>query len=240
MAPRLEEVAPLVGGDVFDEYGRVIGVLVSFSSNVNGIIEYVEVKYTDRGLERIEGDRLRIEQGRLVVTPPWKHRAVKIIEALDRAYRRRNALEQITAGDLPAEIVEGMKRKIEDEIKRLKVKADESMAEIRERLGKLDDELTHVASAIAFLQMSYFSGELGDRNFEHGMSHLRKLKQSLISEKEDAKRVMEKLDKTLKALTSPAAKITHAPKHKTVEPERVVQPSVPAKDSGILSVKVED
>ena len=248
MAPRLEEVAPLVGEDVYDEYGRTIGVLVSFSSNVDGIVEYVEVKIADRTLERIPGDRTRVKAGRLVVTPEWKYKAVRIIEALDRAYRRRSALEQLTGADIPGPVVEGMKRKLEEEIKRLRVKAEESLSEISERLAKIEDEALHIASAIAQLQMAYFSGEIGDRSYEHGHNHLRKIRKALMSEKEDAKNVHNKLDKTLKALVSvkPKTPVPAQPAtHTTPEPAHPAKPMVtaaPSKQvqSPIMKVKIED
>ena len=249
MAPRLEDVSPLVGEDVYDEYGRVIGVLVSFSSNVDGVVEYIEVKIADRGLERVPGERVKVKAGKLVVTPEWKHKAVRIIEALDRAYRRRSALDQLSSADIPQPVVEGMKRRLEEEIKRLKVKAEESLEEIGERLARIEDEALHIASAIAQLQMSYFSGEIDDRSYDHGHNHLRKVKQALMKEKEDAKLVQSKLDKTLKALISVKPKVP-----KPASPQPVARTSVQAQpkpaptaspvqaqpSGSVLSVQIED
>ncbi|MEB3760071.1 MAG: CdvA-like protein [Desulfurococcales archaeon] len=232
MAPRLEEIAPNVGGDVFDEYGRVIGVLVSFSSNVDGFVEYVEVKITDRGIERIKGDRIKVKDGKVIAIPVWKHKAVQLIEALDRAYRRRKALESISGNELPADVVDKLRRKLDDEIKKLKIKAEESKKEIRERISEIDDESLHVASAIALLQMTYFAGEVSERNYTRGMNHLRKLKNSLADEKEDAKKVLDKLEKTIEAATSAGV-----PVKKPVQ-EKVSAP--PAKKTDTLMVKIED
>jgi len=232
LAPRLEEIAPSVGGDVFDEYGRVIGVLVSFSSNVDGFVEYVEVKITDRGIERIEGDRIKVKDGKVIAIPVWKHNAVQLIEALDRAYRRRKALESISGNELPADVVDKLRRKLDDEIKKLKIKAEESKKEIKKRIDEIDDESLHVASAIALLQMTYFAGEVSERNYTRGMNHLRKLKNSLADEKEDAKKVLDKLEKTIEAAT-----ITREPVKKPVQENITAQPP---KKSDTLMVKIED
>lgn len=221
MVLRVEDVSLMVGGDVFDEYGRVIGILVGFSSKVDGEIEYLEVKIAGRGLERIPGERASLKAGRLVVTPEWKYKAVKTIEALDRAYRRRNALTHLTAGEIPEPVIEQMRRKLEEEIKKLKVKAERSLEEIARRLDEIEDESLHVASAIAQIQMAYFSGEIADKNFQQGMTHLRRMKQSLASEKKDAMSVQDKLDKILKALESPKHEIAKkhaAPKEPAQEP----------------------
>ncbi len=219
MAPRLEEISRNVGGDVFDEYGRVIGVLVSFSSNVDGLVEYVEVKITDRGIERIEGDRIKVKDGKVVAVPVWKHEATKLIEALDRAYRRRKALENISGNELPADVVEKLRKKLDDEIKKLKIEAEEAKKKIKERIDQIDDESLHVASAIALLQMTYFAGEVTERNYTRGMNHLRKLKNSLSDEKEDAKKVLDKLEKTIEAATSAREVVKEKPKqHKSQAP----------------------
>ncbi len=200
MSLRVEIVSHLVGQEVEDSYGRVLGILVSFNSDVNGNVKSIEVKVADKGLESVEGDRLQVNDGKLTILPEWKYEALKVIEALDRAYRRRRALETITSSsDIPAEIVENLKRVLNEEIKNLKIRAEKVGRMIKDRLATIEDESLHISKAIVDIQTLYFSGEVGEKSYTQSMNHLKKLREKLMEEKNDAKKTLDKLEKTVEA-----------------------------------------
>ncbi len=237
MPLKVEDVAKLAGKTAYDEYERSLGVLVSFYSDVDGNVESVEVKIADMGIEHIPADRVKITDGKLLITPEWKYNAVKVIEALDRAYRRRRALETLAQqGDLPGDVVKSMKMKLESEIKELKRRAEDVKSEVKKRLSEIDDEMLRVARAIANLQMLYFSNEVDDKGYTQAINHLKKLRESLAAEKADAKRVLEKLEKTIEA-----ASATPAPA-KSVSPIKppASTPSQQAPAANTVLVKIED
>ena len=246
MPIKVEEIARFSGKTVVDEYGRDVGVLVSFYSSVEGVVEAVEVKIVDRGIERVPAERLKISDGKLIVTPEWKYKALKVIEALDRAYRRKRAIDTLAGqGDLPADVVEGMKRRLNEEIKKLKVEADKVRRMVKDRINKIDDEHIHLAGAIASLQMLYFSNEIDEAGYVHAINHLRRLREGLAEEKADAKKVLDKLEKTLEAATmgAPAPAPRKEPKHAPA-PVKAGPPSPPAAapkaQDEVVFVKVED
>lgn len=221
--PRIEELSGGIGREVFDEYGRVVGTLVSVSSDTEGNVEYVEIKVVDVGLVRVPGGRVKVKDGKITVVPEWKYNAVKVINALDRAYKRKKGVEEIASrSDLPGEVLEELRRKLNDEIKKLKLKAKDSEREIKERIAEIDKEMIHVARAMAVLQVTYFSGEVGERQFDQGLKHLRKLRETLEAEKKDAKEILDKLVKILelasgaKVAEKHEAPVKQAP---TAEPE---------------------
>ena len=238
MTLKVENITNVVGSSLVDEYGRDIGTLVSVVSDVDGQIQYIEVKIVDRGIERIPGDRVKLRDGKLIVIPEWKYNAMKVIEGLDRAYRRRKALENIaSSGDIPAEVVEAMKRKLSDEIKRLKIEADSVKKEVKNRIASIDDETIHIASAIANLQMLYFSGEVSERGYTQGMNHLRKLKETLSAEKSDAKSTLDRLEKTLEITSSPFTARSRQEKKEIEKPPKVVE--APSREESLV-IKIEE
>ncbi len=228
---RIENLASLIGSEVEDSYGRSLGILVSIMSDVNGEVKSAEVKIVDRGLETIPGDRILLKDGKLVVIPDWKYEALKVIEALDRAYRRRRALETMAASDIPADVVEDLKRSLSEEIKNLKIKAEEVKRMIRDRIAAIEDESIQVARAIVNIQVLYFSGEVSEKNYTQSINHLRKLREKLIEEKNDAKKTLEKLEKTVEAVTIPQ----HEPKkqEEKKQEQQIVAPTP-------ITVKVEE
>lgn len=222
MSLKIDSVARVVGSEVEDVYGRVLGVLVSVVSDVDGNVRYIEVKVVDRGLEEVPGERLSFRDGKLVVTPEWRYEAQKTIEALDRAYRRRKAVESFGQGDIPGEIVEELKRSLSEEIKNLKVRAEGVKNAIRERINAIDEEAMHISKAIIYVQTLYFSGELSEKNYTQSINHLKKLREKLIEEKNDAKRVLEKLEKTIEAATAPLEVKREQPKQEQQAPQPIM------------------
>lgn len=200
---KIEGLAQLIGSEVEDSYGRSLGTLVSIMSDVNGEVRAVEVKIVDRGLETVAADRIILRDGKLLVIPDWKYEALKVIEALDRAYRRRRALETMSASDIPGDVVEDLKRGLSEEIKSLKIKAEEVKRIIKDRIAAIEDESIQVARAIVSIQVLYFSGEVSEKNYTQSINHLRKLREKLIEEKNDAKKTLDKLEKTVEAITAP-------------------------------------
>lgn len=203
MVLKIEGLAQLIGSEVEDSYGRSLGTLVSIMSDVNGEVRAVEVKIVDRGLETVAADRIILRDGKLLVIPDWKYEALKVIEALDRAYRRRRALETMSASDIPGDVVEDLKRGLSEEIKSLKIKAEEVKRIIKDRIAAIEDESIQVARAIVSIQVLYFSGEVSEKNYTQSINHLRKLREKLIEEKNDAKKTLDKLEKTVEAITTP-------------------------------------
>ncbi|MFN4046582.1 MAG: CdvA-like protein [Acidilobaceae archaeon] len=231
---RVEVVSQLVGQEVEDSYGRVLGILVSFNSDVNGNVRSIEIKVADKGLDSVEGDRLQVTDGKLTIIPEWKYEALKVIEALDRAYRRRRALETLTSGsDIPAEIVENLKRVLNEEIKNLKIRAEKVGRMIKDRLATIEDESLHISKAIVDIQTLYFSGEVGEKSYTQSMNHLKKLREKLIEEKNDAKKTLDKLEKTVEAT------ITQQPPQKPiVQQEQKPQPQPQKQDTQQTPVPV--
>lgn len=230
---RIETLAPLIGLEVEDSYGRSLGTLVSVMSDVNGSVRSVEVKIADRGLETIPGDRLSLKDGKLIVIPDWRYEALKTIEALDRAYRRRRALETMSIADIPADVVEELKRGLSEEVKSLKLKAEEVKRIIKDRIAAIDDEIIQVSRAIVNIQTLYFSGEVSEKNYTQSINHLRKLREKLLEEKNDAKRILEKLEKTVEAATAPIEPPRKQEEKREAQPQATPAP-VP------ITVKVEE
>lgn len=237
MTLRLETVAPLIGSDIEDVYGRIVGTLVGVVSDMNGVVKSVDVKVADRMLETIPVERLTVKDGKIVVVPAWRHQAVTVIEALDRAYRRRKALDTISSTDLPGELIENLKRSLAEEIRELRTRADEAKKVVRDRLAALDDEALTVSRAIASLQILYFSGEVSEKVYNQSMNHLRKMREKIAEEKNDAKKVLEKLEKTLEIATSPAPREEPKPQPQPQQPQQ--QQAQPPKPQPIV-VKVEE
>ncbi|MDP8002715.1 MAG: CdvA-like protein [Caldisphaera sp.] len=233
---RIDEVSRFTGDDIYDEYGRNLGTVISISSSVDGKVENISIKIADRNIESIDGERLKLQDGKIVVVPTWKFEASKLIENLDRAYKRRKALDTISGqNDLPSSVVDPMKRRLDEEIKALRIKADEVKKIINGRVNEIEDEELKVSRAIANIEISYFSGEISEKGYTQSMNHLRKLKDTNSEEKRSAKEYLEKLDKTVQLAFTENKEVVK-PKEITEQSKQVQ--AVQAQQNSLL-VKIE-
>lgn len=234
-APSSDELSKFIGSPVFDDFGRTLGTLIAVESNVDGKVVSITIKSEDLTLQTIEGERVKLNDGKVVITPEWKFELINVIDNLDRAYKRRKALDNIISNsDIPAIVTEPMKRSLEEEIKSLKLKADDVRKLVNSRLAEIDDENLKVARAIATVSISYFSGEINDKSYTQSMNHLRKLQSSLSEEKKAAKELLEKLDKVMQLAVESESKTSVVP-----QPQQAQAPASASQPQQAMVVKIE-
>ncbi len=228
MAIKVGDVSGYLGLEIHDPYGRIFGTLVTFYSNVHGEVEGFEVKVSDDKIVHIEPEKIRVEDGKLVVLPEWKYRATRVIEALDRALKRKKAIEKtLSQTDLPGSVIETYLKKLNDDIKRLKDEAAKAKTEIKVRINRIEDEVLHVDRALVNLQITYLSGEISDTAYRKSSEQLKRIKDWLLEEKSDARATIEKIEK----LESSPVLLADTPKPKA---KQSPQPSAP------VNVKPDD
>jgi len=231
-APRVDEASRFIGSEVVDDFGRSLGVLVAIESGVDGRITNIIVKVADKSLEVIEGERVRVFEGKLTVTPEWKYEILEVIDNLERAYKRKKAIESISSrNELPSVVVDPIKKKLEEEIRSLRIKADEVRKLVSSRISEVETEELKVARAVASVGISYFSGEVSERGYTQSMNHLKKLQEALGEEKRAAKELLEKLEKVLQLASEGESQ-------KQVTPVQVQQAPATSQPQAVV-VKVE-
>ena len=231
-APRVDEASRFIGSEVVDDFGRSLGVLVAIESGVDGRVTNIIVKVADKSLEVIEGERVRVFEGKLTVTPEWKYEILEVIDNLERAYKRKKAIESISSrNELPSVVVDPIKKKLEEEIRSLRVKADEVRKLVSSRISEVETEELKVARAVASVGISYFSGEVSERGYTQSMNHLKKLQEALGEEKRAAKELLEKLEKVLQLASEGESQ-------KQVTPVQVQQAPATSQPQAVV-VKVE-
>jgi len=231
-ALRVDEASRFIGSEVVDDFGRSLGVLVAIESGVDGRITNIIVKVADKSLEVIEGERVRVFEGKLTVTPEWKYEILEVIDNLERAYKRKKAIEGISSrNELPSVVVDPIKKRLEEEIRSLRVKADEVRKLVSSRISEVETEELKVARAVASVGISYFSGEVSERGYTQSMNHLKKLQEALGEEKRAAKELLEKLEKVLQLASESESQ-------KQVTPVQVQQAPTTSQPQAVV-VKVE-
>jgi myosin heavy subunit len=181
---------------VRDPFGRVVGTLVSVYSNVDGEVEAVEVALGGNKFTTVPAERLMKKDDKLVIMPEWMAEARSVYRKLDTAMRRLKALETMAKnGDFNPDIVAEARKKVEQQMGKLKGKLSEVKKMIRERINELEDQVLQMDKALVNLQMSYIAGEISERRYQQAASAIRQQKEIAFEEKKSLKEWMEKLER---------------------------------------------
>jgi chromosome segregation ATPase len=217
----IEEVEKYLGSKITDPYGRVVGVLSSIYSDVDGNVSGVEVVSEDYSIKYVGSERLVISHDGLIILPEWKVEALKVEAQLDRARKRARAIEDLYLNkEISSQAYEEMKKQIEATLSRLKEKAKQVRSVLRKRLGEVEDEILHVDKAMNHLKLVYTSGEIGEQRFKQSIDMLRSSKNKFIEEKKDLEKHIELIEKLETEISAPVKQ----PQITTISPQPVQQP----------------
>uniref|UniRef100_A0A7J3ZLJ9 CdvA-like coiled-coil domain-containing protein n=1 Tax=Fervidicoccus fontis TaxID=683846 RepID=A0A7J3ZLJ9_9CREN len=188
----VDMIEKYIGQKVKDPYDRTIGTLTSVYSDVDGVVNAVEILLGDSVFKTFEARMLTIKNGELVLLPEWKFKSMKIIEKLERGRRRARALEDLySKGEIPKHTYDEFKAKLTRDLERLKGEAKEVKELIRKRIHELEDQIVQAEKALTALKVSYIAGEIGERGYKPAVDILRQGRDRNLEEKSDAKRVLE-------------------------------------------------
>ncbi|MEM0282742.1 MAG: CdvA-like protein [Sulfolobales archaeon] len=200
----IEEVERFLGSKITDPYGRILGVLSSVYSDVDGSVSGVEVVSEDYSIRYIPSERLVISHEGLIILPEWKVEALKVEAQLDRARKRARAIEDLYINkEISAQAYEDMKKQIDSTLSRLKEKARQTRSLLRKRLGEVEDEILHLDKASNHLKLIYTSGEISEQRFKQSMDMLRSSRNKYVEEKKDLEKHIEIIEKLETEITTP-------------------------------------
>ncbi len=189
-------VERFVGEEIKDPFGRVVGTLVSIYSDVDGNVEGVEIALGGNTFTTVPAYRLLKDGDMLYVMPEWMAESRDVYMKLERAMKRIKALEMMArSGDFNADIVSQAKKKVEQQMSKLKERLVNARKMIKERLNELEDQTLQMEKALVNLQMSYFAGEIDERRYKQAASSIRQQKDIAMEEKKALKEWMDKLER---------------------------------------------
>lgn len=204
MALTIDQIEKYLGQDIKDEYGRVIGKIVTAFTNVAGEVESIEVALNEYEIERVHAERLKLTPDGLVVIPEWKVRALDVENKLDRVRRRIRAVEELySKGMIPGHAYEEIKRRLEEQFRVIKDDVRKVKDELRKRIGELEDKIIRIEKDMANLMVLYMSNEVGEASYKLAIDYLRTSKMRNADEKKDIEKHLELIAKLESEVSEP-------------------------------------
>ncbi|KSW12205.1 hypothetical protein CF15_05440 [Pyrodictium occultum] len=218
----VDKVQEFIGETVYDPYGRVAGRLVSFESDVDGLVQNVVVETEDRDVRFIPAEAVEIKDGRIIVWPEWKTIAYKVTASYQRALKRLKGLEDIySRNEIPSVVYHEMRKRLNDSLSKLKEEAKKLREIINRRMHEIEDNNLKLDRAIANLKVSYMAGEIGEKAYKTAIERLRGAKDSNTRELEDLKNTKGRIE----ALENGAIELAKTKSEAKAEKEKNTAPA---------------
>ncbi|MET1128352.1 MAG: CdvA-like protein [Thermoproteota archaeon] len=191
----VESIQSLIGETVYDPYGRILGKLVSFESDVDGTVSSIVVETEARDVKFYPAPHVEVKDGRVVVQPEWRILSDQVIASYQRALRRLKGLEDMySRNEVPASVYHEFRKKLDASLAKLRSEASKLKTMLSQRMREIEDANLRLDRAIASLKVSYLAGEVGEKQYKLAIENLRSAKDSYSKELDDLKRVKSRLE----------------------------------------------
>ena len=182
----IDQVEKFIGKHVKEEYGRIVGKVLTAFTDITGEVSSIEVALNDSMLEKITADRIKLTPDGLIIMPEWKVRALDTENKLDRVRRRLRAIEELyRKGSIPVHAYEDMKRKLEAGFSKVKEEVKEVKEVLKKRVNDLEYQITRLERDVSNLMMLYMSNEVSEGPYKAAVDYLKESKARCVEEKKD-------------------------------------------------------
>ncbi len=229
MIVTIDQVEKFIGQYIKEEYGRVVGKVLTAFTDITGEVDSIEVALNDSMLEKIPAERIKLTPDGLIIMPEWKVRALNTENKLDRVRKRLRAVEELyRKGSIPVHAYEDMKRRLEAGFTKVKEEVREVKETLKKRANDLEYQITRLERDVSNLMMLYMSNEVSEGPYKAAVDYLKESKARCVEEKKD----IEKHINLIAKLESEASNTQNVPVSKE-ENE-----SIPESSEGPIQVQI--
>ena len=185
----------IVGREVKDMYGTLVGKVLGTLTDIDGSIQTVGVDCGSEGLKQIQYEQLVLREDIVIYIPKWRLQAQKFMREKGLTLRRINALADIVS--------ENSKMKDDTEVIHNKYKSklatlDQIESKIKSdflvRLGEIEDQVKMVKEILFDAKVQIKSEEITEPTFTTIQMHANNILERFSHEKAEIDKVQNRID----------------------------------------------
>jgi len=186
---------PIVGRQVKDMYGTLVGKVLGTLTDIDGSIQTVGVDCGSEGLKQIQYEQLVLQEDIVIYIPKWRLQAQKFLREKGLTVRRINALEDIVSenGQMKddAEIIHN---KYKSKLATLDQIESKIKSEFLVRLGKIEDQEKMVKEILFDAKVQIKSEEISESTFETIKMNANNILERFSHERAEIEKVQNRID----------------------------------------------
>ncbi|MEM2320258.1 MAG: CdvA-like protein [Candidatus Bathyarchaeia archaeon] len=212
-----------LGKEVKDEYGRVLGEVVSFAVKPDGGIDSVYVKHMDGRFAKYPAENFKIEGSEAISISMIKVEAEVLCNQIPLVWRKDQALKELLEKKkIPPEVYEDLHKSFEGALNQLKSQAQALIRKIEGEVERCSREIVDLNYALVYLEVEHEIGGIDEQSYQASFSKIQECLKKAYMEKADLENMKGKLSNMLLGETSIMEKASPSPPSALPEPPMIV------------------
>ena len=185
----------IVGREVKDMYGTLVGKILGTLTDIDGSIQTVGVDCGSEGLKQIQYEQLVLQEDIVIYIPKWRLQAQKFLREKGLTIRRINALEDIVSenGEMKDD-ADVIQNKYKSKLATLDQIESKIKSELLVRLGEIEDQEKMVKEILFDAKVQIKSEEITEPTFTTIQMHAKNILERFSHEKTEIENVQKRID----------------------------------------------
>ena len=219
-----------VGKPVKDEYGRVIGKIISFAMTPNGKFDAAFVEFSGGQFSKQPMEQLKFNGSEVTFISTIKAQSSVLCDQIPLIWRKDQALKDLSEKrKITPEIYQELHTNFDNVMNQLKKDAQVLMDEITDQIATCDDEIKAMSYALLNLELEHEIGKIDDESYKTAFAMLQENLKRTTQERSELDLARNKLSNTMLGdvigpvpKTKTSVDLTVGPKQELPEPPVVV------------------
>jgi len=189
-----EELGKYLGRTVQTPYGTPAGKLIGLDTNIRNEVTQINVDQASGELAKYPIAQLNMQNGSIVLLPPWKDEAADLAREHLTAVKRMGALKSLlTDGDIDDSTYREMTSEYESAIHAMESRRIALVDSLKERSGKLDERIRVLQLALTDNKLLFSSGVVEAGTYKEACQAIHEMLDGHVAEKKDVQATIEAL-----------------------------------------------
>jgi len=191
----IKNAPDIVGREVKDMYGTLVGKVLGTLTDIDGSIQTVGVDCGSEGLKQIQYEQLVLQEDIVIYIPKWRLQAQKFMREKGLTLRRINALADIVSenGEMKDD-AEVIHNKYKSKLATLDQIESKIKSELLVRLGEIEDQEKMVKEILFDAKVQIKSEEITEPAFTTIQMHANNILGRFSHEKAEIDKVQNRID----------------------------------------------
>lgn len=184
--------------EVKDEYGRLVGEIVSFAVKPDGWIDSVYIKQRDGRFAKYPAGNVKIEGSEAILVSKIKVEAKDLCNQIPLIWRKDQALKELLEKKkISPEVYEDLHNSFEGALSQLKSEAQKLISKVDEEIERCSREISELNYALVHLEVEHEIGEVNGQSYQMAFSTIQECLKKANLEKTDLEITKNKLSNML-------------------------------------------
>ena len=191
----IKNAPDIVGREVKDMYGTLVGKVLGTLTDIDGSIQTVGVDCGSEGLKQIQYEQLVLQEDIVIYIPKWRLQAQKFLREKGLTLRRINALADIVSENSEMkDDTEVIHNKYKSKLATLDQIESKIKSELLVRLGEIEDQEKMVKEILFDAKVQIKSEEITEPTFTTIQMHAKNILERFSHEKTEIENVQKRID----------------------------------------------